>query len=232
MALKDTKLVIFDMDGLLLDTERLIVEHWDRFALRQGLDRDRIREVCMASIGINLPAVRRLVSEKLGPDFPYEAYSERVKESIAEELKGGPMPVKKGAFELLEYLKSIRMPAVVASSSPRAAVTAELRDAGLLPYFAAVFGGEDAARSKPAPDLFLRAASSIGADPAACLVFEDSHNGIRAASAAGMMSIMVPDLQPADREMQTLYTARAEDLATAAEMLRQVFSPVAGALNG
>ena len=74
MALKDTRLVIFDMDGLLLDTERLIVDHWDRLAVREGLDRDKIRRVCLESIGINLPAVQRLAAELLGPDFPFDAY--------------------------------------------------------------------------------------------------------------------------------------------------------------
>ena len=223
MALKDTKLVIFDMDGLLLDTERLIVDHWDRLAIREGLDREKIRAVCLASIGINLPAVRKVASELLGQDFPFDDYRAKMWKSIAEEQAGGPMPVKKGAFELLEYLKRIGMPAVVASSSPKATVVRELDETGLLPYFAEAFGGEDAPRSKPAPDLFLKAAKAMGMPPEHCLVLEDSHNGIRAAHAAGMMSIMIPDLLPATDEMKQLYTAQAEDLGEVAEMLQEAF---------
>ena len=223
MELKDTKLVIFDMDGLLLDTERLIVDHWDRLAVREGLDRDKIRALCLGSIGINLPAVQRLAAELLGPDFPFDAYRAKMWKSVAEELDGGPMPVKKGAFELLEYLKRTGMPAVVASSSPKASVVRELDEAGLLPYFAEVFGGEDAPRSKPAPDLFLNAAKAMGTLPEYCLVLEDSHNGIRAAAAAGMMSVMVPDLQPVTEEMQNLYTKTAPDLGAVAEMLLEAF---------
>ena len=223
MALKDTRLVIFDMDGLPLDTERLIVDHWDRLAVREGLDRDKIRRVCLESIGINLPAVQRLAAELLGPDFPFDAYRAEMWKSIAEDLKGGPMPVKKGAFELLEYLKRTGMPAVVASSSPKATVVRELDEAGLLPYFEEVFGGEDATRSKPAPDLFLNAAKAMDVPPEYCLVLEDSHNGIRAAHAAGMMSVMVPDLQPANEEMQSLYTKTAPDLGAVAEMLLEAF---------
>ena len=223
MELKDTRLVIFDMDGLLLDTERLIVDHWDRLAVREGLDRDKIRRVCLESIGINLPAVQRLAAELLGPDFPFDAYRAEMWKSIAEDLKGGPMSVKKGAFELLEYLKRTGMPAVVASSSPKATVVRELDETGLLPYFEEVFGGEDAPRSKPAPDLFLNAAKAMGMPPEHCLVLEDSHNGIRAAHAAGMMSVMVPDLQPANEEMQSLYTKTAPDLGAVAEMLLEAF---------
>lgn len=223
MALRDTKLVICDMDGLLLDTERLIVDHWDRFAAARGLDREKIRALCVASIGINLQAVKRVAAETMGPDFPYDEYRAEVWKNIAEELAGRPMPVKKGAFELLEYLKRTGMPAVVASSSSKAAVVRELSDAGLLPYFKEVFGGEDAPRSKPAPDLFLNAAKAMGVPPENCLVLEDSHNGIRAAHAAGMMSVMVPDLLPVTEEMKGLYTAQAEDLGAAAEMILESF---------
>jgi len=223
MDLKDTKLVIFDMDGLLLDTERLIAEHWDRFAQREGLDREQVRAACMASIGINVEAVRQVVREHFGPDFPYETYRQKVQESIAADLKDRSMPVKKGAFELLEYLKRIGMPAVVASSSPKSVVEKELGETGLLPYFTEVFGGDDAARSKPAPDLFLKAATSMGTAPENCLVLEDSYNGIRAAHAAGMMSVMVPDLLPPTAEMAELYTAEASDLGEAAELLLQAF---------
>lgn len=223
MALKDTKLVIFDMDGLLLDTERLIVEAWDALALEEGLDREKIRETCIACIGINLQAVENVVLEKLGADFPYWTYREEVHRRIEAGLNGGPMPVKKGAFELLEYLKRTGMPAVVASSSPKAVVESELRDAGLLSYFAGISGGEDAARSKPAPDLFLKAASSMDTPPENCLVLEDSYNGIRAAAAAGMMSVMVPDLLPPTAEMAGLYTALAPDLGAVAEMMLEAF---------
>jgi HAD superfamily hydrolase (TIGR01509 family) len=223
MALKDTKLAIFDMDGLLLDTERLIVGAWDALAMEEGLDRERIRQTCIACIGINLQAVEEVVKVKLGADFPYWTYRREVHRRIAEDLNGAPMLVKKGAFELLEYLKRTGMPAVVASSSPKAVVEEELRDAGLLPYFENISGGEDAARSKPAPDLFLKAAAAMDVPPENCLVLEDSYNGIRAAHAAGMMSVMVPDLLPPTEEMAGLYTALAPDLGAVAEMLLETF---------
>ena len=86
-----------------------------------------------------------------------------------------------------------------------------------------MFGGDAVTRSKPNPDLFLYAASSMDADPANCLVFEDSFNGIRAAHAAGMMSIMVPDLLQPTEEISALYTARADDLGAAARMLQEAF---------
>ncbi len=223
MALKDTKLAIFDMDGLLIESERLIAEHWMKLAERDGLDRDKVWAACLGSLGVTPEKVREVAHYYLGADFPYDAYQTEVEENIRKELDGGPMPVKKGAFEMLEYLKQAGIPAVVASSNPKRVVKELLDGNGLLPYFTEVFGGDAVTRSKPNPDLFLYAASSMGADPANCLVFEDSFNGIRAAHAAGMMSIMVPDLLQPTEEISALYTAKADDLGAAARMLQEAF---------
>lgn len=223
MALKDTKLAIFDMDGLLIESERLIAEHWMKLAERDGLDKDKVWAACLGSLGVTPEKVREVAYYYLGADFPYDAYQTEVEENIRKELDGGPMPVKKGAFEMLEYLKRIGLPAVVASSNPKRVVTELLGGNGLLPYFTEVFGGDAVTRSKPNPDLFLYAASSMGVAPANCVVFEDSFNGIRAAHAAGMMSIMVPDLLQPTEEISALYTAKADDLGAAAEMLLEAF---------
>ena len=223
MGLKDTKLVIFDMDGLLLNTERLIADHWMLLAKRRGLDEEKVWAACLDSLGVTPERVRQVVMDHLGEDFPYDEYLAEVESDIQRDLDGGPMPVKKGAFELLEYLKRTGLPAVVASSNPKQLVCRLLGEAGLLPYFAEIFGGDAAARSKPAPDLFLKAAGSMGAAPENCLVLEDSYNGIRAAHAAGMMSVMVPDLLQPTEEIRSLYTARAEDLGEVAEMLLEAF---------
>ena len=223
MALKDTKLAIFDMDGLLIESERLIAEHWMKLAERDGLDRDKVWAACLGSLGVTPEKVREVAQYYLGADFPYDAYQTEVEENIRKELNGGPMPVKKGAFEMLEYLKQAGIPAVVASSNPKHVVKELLGGNGLLPYFTEVFGGDAVTRSKPNPDLFLYAASSMDADPANCLVFEDSFNGIRAAHAAGMMSIMVPDLLQPTEEISALYTAKADDLGAAARMLQEAF---------
>ena len=223
MALKDTKLAIFDMDGLLIESERLIAEHWMKLAERDGLDKDKVWAACLGSLGVTPEKVREVAHYYLGADFPYDAYQTEVEENIRKELDGGPMPVKKGAFEMLEYLNRIGLPAVVASSNPKSVVTELLGGNGLLPYFTEVFGGDAVTRSKPNPDLFLYAASSMGVAPANCVVFEDSFNGIRAAHAAGMMSIMVPDLLQPTEEISALYTAKADDLGAAAEMLLDAF---------
>ena len=223
MALKDTKLAIFDMDGLLIESERLIAEHWMKLAERDGLDKDKVWAACLGSLGVTPEKVREVAHYYLGADFPYDAYQTEVEENIRKELDGGPMPVKKGAFEMLEYLNRIGLPAVVASSNPKSVVTELLGGNGLLPYFTEVFGGDAVTRSKPNPDLFLYAASSMGVAPANCVVFEDSSNGIRAAHAAGMMSVMVPDLLQPTEEISALYTAKADDLGAAARMLQEAF---------
>ena len=221
MGLKDTKLAIFDMDGLLIDSERLIAQQWLKLADRYGLDRDKVWASCLACLGVTQEKVKETCLQFLGQDIPYEQYTAEVAEGIRRDLNDGPMPVKKGAFELLEYCRAIGLPAVVASSNRKRVVQDLLRGNGLLPYFEEVFGGESATRSKPHPDLFLNVAASMGVDPASCLVLEDSYNGIRAARAAGMMPVMVPDLLPPTEEIRTLYIACAKDLAAVAELLRE-----------
>jgi HAD superfamily hydrolase (TIGR01509 family) len=131
----------------------------------------------------------------------------------------GGIALKAGVVEILDALDALGMPRAIATSSPHASVEHSLRPHGLPARFNAIVARGDYPRGKPAPDPFLTAAERLGADPADCLALEDSHNGVRAAHAAGMMTIMVPDLLDPTEEMQSLCVRIARDLHEVRELL-------------
>lgn len=194
--------VIFDMDGVIFDSERLVVETWVEVAKKYGIE--GIEEACAACVGINAQATELKMKEIYGEEFPYQEYKKEASALYHERYDDGRLPTKPGIRELLEFLHANNIRTAVASSTRREVVEQEIRDAGLAPFFQKIICGDMVARSKPAPDIFLKAAEELGVAPEICYVIEDSYNGIRGAHAAGMHPIMVPDMLPPTDEMEKL----------------------------
>ena len=211
--------VIFDMDGVIFDSERLVIECWEVVAAKHNVS--DILEICMRVQGNNREESGKRFREKYGKDFPYEAYKKEVSALFRHLYGGGRLPLKTGVVEILEELKRKRVPLALASSTRTDIVKQELEDAHLLQYFEAVLGGDMAPRSKPEPDIFLAAAVALNATPENCYVLEDSYNGIRAAHRAGMHPIMVPDMQQPTEEIRGLAEVIVENLMAALEYLRE-----------
>lgn len=208
--------VIFDMDGLLTDSERIGLTALQESGRRQGVElpqaliRQTLGTTSAFSSRLYQTHFPALDTRKLFADFWEIMYA------LAEE---GKIPLKQGARELLRALGARGIPCAVGSSSPRKTVELYLRRAGVLGCFAALVTGDEGMASKPAPDIFLRAAQLLGAAPADCLVLEDSVNGLKAGRAAGMRVGMVPDLIPYSDALAPYCDAVLPDLLAALPLL-------------
>lgn len=210
--------VLFDMDGVIFDSERLCLAVWRELAEELGLE--DIEAVFLRCVGTNKTRTQEIFRAAY-PALDFARFDGEARRRFAARCAGGGLPVKPGAREILGSLKEKGVPLALASSTEEAVVRRELQEAGLLDFFDAVIGGDRVTRSKPDPEIFLRAAASLGAEPARCFVLEDSFNGIRAAAAAGMRPLMVPDLLPPDEEMRRLAEAILPDLAAAGAYLEK-----------
>ena len=213
--------VVFDMDGVLFDTERLCKDCW--IALSKEYEIPNMEEVYALCIGVNVQATRQIVYENYGKDFPFEEYDKRASEMYNRYIAEHGVPVKDGVRETLEALAKAGVKIAVASSTRREKVLRLLASAGIDRYFTAVVGGDTVTHSKPHPEIFLKACEALGVTPEEAIAVEDSHNGIRSAHAAGMAPVMVPDLLPVTEEMRELSAYVAEDMNDACRwMLKAV----------
>ncbi len=204
------KAVIFDMDGTLIDTESISIIAWERAAEQRGLDIPE--QLFYDFIGITRPAALEMLSAQLGSMEASEDVFELHK-VIEDELYPEMLVLKPGAAELIRSLHERGIKLALATSTRTKQMHDKFDRFDLLQFFDAVVCGDELERSKPNPDIFLLAASRLGVDPAECAVVEDSFNGVRAGSAAGMYTVMVPDLVQPDEEISSLAREIVESLA-------------------
>ena len=213
--------VIFDMDGLLFDTEALSRRSWQRAARERGYELPA--ELYNQVIGRPVGTSHQVFREHFGANFPSEEIRARRVQYSEEYIEQHGVPVKDGVFEVFDWLDQAAIPFALATSTQREIAESHLQRVDILGRFAATVTGDEIARGKPNPDIFLVAAERLGTAATACLVFEDSEAGVRAAHAAQMQVIAVPDLvQPSD-EVQALATAVVASLHDGLEILQSFF---------
>ncbi len=202
------RLFIFDMDGLLLDSEYAFMNVLTEVMAEAGYV--MTREKYLPTLGLSTADCHEVMKEFFGEDFPYYEVYRESRRRMNAKAASSPLPVKAGITELLEELKQRGIPACVASSSPRATIEIYLRTAGLLPYFAYTISGDDITHSKPDPEIFLGCCRHFGVAPEEAAVLEDSENGIRAGLNGGIPVICIPDMKPPAEELarQTWILAR------------------------
>ena len=211
------KLVIFDMDGTMLDTERLSLAGMIEASRVMGYE--TTREFYEEIIGRNAAYARKLAIERYGQDFDFERAHAIHLEYIDTHFEKYGVPIKPGLIAMLDRLEALGIKKCVATSTAKARATHKLTLANLAHRFEVIVGGDEVAESKPNPEIFLKAAESCGVDPAECLVLEDSPAGAEAAARAGMPTILVPDIAPLTEETRAKAVAVCADLLEATELL-------------
>jgi len=185
--------VIFDMDGLLLDTERIYKRAYQRAAQQHGVLLED--EVYDEMIGLRSDASQRVLRERLGPTAPSAAIIEAARHYYYMQIEEEGIPLRPGVNEMFAYVEEQGMPAAVATSTHHELAMIKLRVVGLIERIVGVVSGDQVKRGKPEPDIYLAAAELIGLPPQDCLALEDSPPGVVAARKAECVTIMVPDLQ-------------------------------------
>lgn len=206
---------IFDMDGLMIDTEKLLVKYWRQAAAEFGYEMtfEHVLGIRSLSRKYSVPKLKGI----FGDEFPFdEVRSLRIR-LMNEYIDKNGFDIKKGLFELLDYLKSKGIKIAVATATSRDRAVMYLERINALQYFDAVICGDMVKNGKPEPDIYLTAAAELGLPPEECAAFEDSPNGLKSAYAAGCKVVMIPDLSQPDSETEPYTTAVYESLDKAVD---------------
>ncbi|WP_094606731.1 Phosphoglycolate phosphatase [Sporomusa silvacetica DSM 10669] len=226
--MNEIELIIFDMDGLMFDTERQSFAWWKEAAASHGYEVDDV--IYKRTIGSNARRTRDIYLQHFGEAFPYERVREELI-NVRSRAKETGVPVKDGLYELLDYLKKTKVKKAVATSTSRERALKLLAEAGVIDCFDYVLCGDEIQESKPHPEIFLKVAEKIGCQSEKCLVLEDSEAGILAAHAAGMLPIMVPDMKQPEEEIKALLYKQMLSLHEVRSFLEDVFLLVKARFN-
>ncbi len=209
---------VFDMDGLMFDSERLVYESWQKLMDENGYEYDL--DFFKTTIGLRTDESEKVFRGAYGEDFDYTKFKALSRKMFFDRIQREGMPIKKGLFELLDYLKKENIKTAVATSTSSQSALKSLKSAGVYDYFDELVCGDDVFHGKPHPEIFLTAAQRLGLAPCDCAAFEDSINGIKSAHSAGMITVMVPDyLQPTD-EIRPMIDCLCDDLSQSIKFLQ------------
>lgn len=198
------KAVVFDMDGVIFDSEKLYRKHWMISAKEYGIPEETMRELCNLIAGATKENNERLMKSRFGEDFDYMQFRGKTMDRMDEEIAQNGLDLKPGVKEFFAFLKERGYKVGLATSTQRERAERNLCNAGILDVFdASVFGGM-VERGKPFPDIYLRACRELGVQPAEAVGIEDSINGVKSAKEAGLYTVMVVDLISPTEEIRQI----------------------------
>lgn len=196
------KAVIFDMDGLLLDSEKIALDCFLEACRKAGFTPDI--SLYLKCIGTNSKKTKQILLEGFGRTFPIDEVFKHWDALYYKETFEKPVPLKRGAIQLLDKLRNTGYPMAIATSSAHNKAIVKLKNSDIFDYFEVIIGGDQVKNSKPDPEIYSTAANKLGINADECIGIEDSDNGVKSAYGAGMSVIQIPDLQPPSREVKKL----------------------------
>ena len=212
--------VVFDMDGLLLDSERVAQDVLLKAA--EVLGSPVTSEAALKMIGRNTASCYLYLTELLGDERAVTSLLEKTHELYEAEFESGRIPLKPGVLNLLDALDDLRIPRAIATSTKKHIAVRKLTKVDVVTRFDFIVGGDEVVHGKPAPDIYLKACESLGVEPARCIACEDSAFGIQAAFTAGLRAILVPDLLTPTEEMKRHAWKVVSDLHEVAALIREI----------
>ena len=213
---RPVRAVVFDMDGLIFNTEDIYRDAV--MAIAAEANHDVPLPFYLSTVGLNGAATKLAFIERFGEGFDYDTFWSAASNRFAETVKS-QLKLKAGVVELLDLLDQLGLPRAICTSSRHEDVRNNLAIGGLVGRFQFVIAQGDYTGSKPHPAPFLKAAERLSVAPQSCVALEDSYHGLRSASGAGMMTIMVPDLFPPTDDMKELCVGIARDLHEVCRLL-------------
>lgn len=226
----DLEAVVFDMDGLMFDSERVVMYSWN--AAGEQLGYDGLGENIYHTLGMGAALREQYFMKKYGPAFPYEQFKTLYRDAFYDYADRNGIPVKPGLRELLRLLKESGLPAAMATSTSAPDVKRRLEREGLEPYFQVIITGDMVKKTKPSPEIYQKACQELKVNPTHAIALEDACNGIISAHDAGMYPVMIPDLQKDISSVEPLLFAKMESLHEVADWLRESIQKGSGTRYG
>ena len=211
--------VIFDMDGILFDTEKVINECFAAVGAEYGIE--EIDYIINSCVGVTTAETKVFCRKVLGEEFPVDEMFKKIREMTELRLAEGGMPVKPGVYLMLEYLKTNRYQVGLASSSSRRSIMHHIEAANMTEYFSVIVAGDEVEKGKPEPEIYLKVLEEMNLKGKTVIAFEDSPNGLKSATRAGINAIMIPDQIPYGDELKPYVFERFNSMTAALEALKK-----------
>lgn len=213
------KALLFDMDGLIFDSEKVVQRSWNMAGNTLGYG--EVGNHIYNTLGMNAKSRGEYFKNVFGEDFPNDQFRELARENFYTIVENEGLAVKPGARELIRYAKQLGQRTAVVSSSRKPYVEEMFKKAGLYEYFDAFICGDMVEKSKPDPEIYEKACKQLGVKPEYCVAFEDAPAGVESAAAAGVYVIMVPDLVQPDQQTRHKAWMVIDTLDEAIDILRR-----------
>ena len=212
------KAIVFDMDGLILDTESLYIKAMDIVGEEMGIG--PAGYISVKTMGMTRVGALPLMQAEFGMDFDSNSFWDNATDMVAQMIERDGVATMPGLHELLEYIAATQMPAAVASSSRRDTVLTRLQIAGVLDTFQVIVAGDEVTRSKPDPEIYQIACRKLGFAPQECMALEDSRNGAWSAHNAGCKTVMIPDMWQPDADTEAILHSKLDRLDQVIQLLK------------